>query len=621
MSLQLHLLGEPRAVRDGEQVDTVRGAKAWAVLAYLARTEAPVGRRGLALLLFPDAVDPAASLRWNLSQLRRGLGVDLEGDPLTLTLPDGAWLDLDILARGATLEAAAIALREQELLEGLVFDGLEAFSTWLEGERRHIAALCAAGLREAALLRLAGGDAPGAAVLAERVVRLEPFDENGAVLLVRALREAGRSGEAHTVAAATTVRFHRELGIEPSSALWSAAHASTGGAARRGGAAATRAQLEAGEAAIAAGLPDAGIDALREALGGARALDDAALLAEALTALGSALIHAIRGSDQDGIALLYETIPLAEARDLPGVAARATRELGYVDLLRGRYERAQRWFAVAAEHATGDEEELAWIAAFAGAARTDVADHPAAVGLLDEAVGRAEASGSLQALAMALAMRGRLRLLLLDERSEAADDLDRSIATARAAAWRSFVPWPQTIRAEVAYRNGDLDHATSLLEVAHATSLQIADPCWESMALRGLGLARTTAGDLDEGLRLLEDAPTQCRRLPDTYLWVEAYGLDALADIASQRGLDSATRWIDQLEDLSIRHGMRTLSSNAAGYRSRGVRAGRAPRRSCPFYWVRPARRGTPVRCCQVSEAQDRSVVGVAAAVTDAEFI
>ena len=279
MSLELFLLGHPHAIRDGREVDTIRGTKAWALLAYLLLADGPVERRRLSTLLFPDAIDPAASLRWNLSQLRRGLGIGLDGDPLRLTLPGDAWIDLEVLAHGETVEAADIALLEQGLLDNVVSDGSDSLDVWLEGERRHLATSRTAALREAAVRRLAEGDAPGAAVLAERVVRLEPFDENAVVLLVRSLREAGRPGEAHAVAAATTVRFHRELGTAPSSALWSAAHASTGGAATSGGAATTQAQLEAGEAAIAAGLPDAGIDALREALGGARALEDSGLLA------------------------------------------------------------------------------------------------------------------------------------------------------------------------------------------------------------------------------------------------------------------------------------------------------------------------------------------------------
>lgn len=89
------------------------------------------------------------------------------------------------------------------------------------------------------------------------------------------------------------------------------------------------------------------------------------------------------------------------------------------------------------------------------------------------------------------------------------------------------------------------------------------------MALRGLGLTSTARGAVDKGLELLQDAPHQCRRLPDTYLWIEAYGLDALADVTSQRGLETAPHWIDQLQEISVRHGLRTLSSNAAAYRRR----------------------------------------------------
>jgi hypothetical protein len=192
---------------------SVRGAKAWAWLAYLLLAEGRVERRRLASLLFPDAADPAASLRWNLSQLRRGLGIALDGDPLTLTLPGDSWVDLVVLAHGGSAEAAAVALGEQGLLAGV----------------------------------------------------------------------AG-----------------------------------------------------------------------------------------------------------------------------------------------------------------------------------------------------------------------------------AAEDPDRSVAAGRTASWRAFVPLPQTLRAEVAHRGGEIDHASSILGVAHATSLQVGDPCWESMALRGLGLARTARGAVDEGLGLLQDAPRQC---------------------------------------------------------------------------------------------------------------
>lgn len=136
-------------------------------------------------------------------------------------------------------------------------------------------------------------------------------------------------------------------------------------------------------------------------------------------------------------------------------------------------------------------------------------------------------------------------------------------------AWRALVPWPQALRAEIAYRRGDLHGATAILRPALATSRQLADPCWEAMALRGLGLTTVGEGDLAGGLDLLRDANRQCRRLPDTYLWVEIYGLDALADITSRRGLPEAADHIQALEDASTSHGMRAMSANAARYRER----------------------------------------------------
>jgi DNA-binding SARP family transcriptional activator len=546
----------------------VRGTKAWTLLAYLLRADRPVDRGRLSALLFPDAADPAAALRWNLSQLRRALGVTLEGDPVVLTLPVGTRVDLHVLANTEASEAMSVAGLDGEFLGGVSVRDHEPLAMWLDGERRHLAALTGDVLREAAVARLSVGDAIGAVELAERVVQMAPLDENAAVILVRSLREAGRPDEAVAVAGSTAERIRDELGVEPSSLLRSAVHASPGGPATIGGRTAIEAQLEAGEAALAAGVPDAGLDALREALGGSRVLAEPDLLARCLTGLGSALIHAVRGSDQDGLALLHQAIPLATAAGLEHIAALANRELGYVDLLRGRYERAQRWFTEAATHADGHDEERAWIAAFSGMGHTDVGDYPMAAAVLDEAVDRATASRSDRAVAYAHAMRGRLRLLD-DDDSGALEDLDRSVDIARSIMWRSFAPWPQTIRAEIAYRRGDLDSATSILQTALATSRQLADPCWEAMALRGLGLTTARGGDLTEGLELLHDAPRQCRRLPDTYLWIEIYGLDALADVTSERGMSEADGHIQALQDASVSHGMRAMSANATRYRDR----------------------------------------------------
>lgn len=568
MALEISLLGCPHAVRDGEPVPGIRGTKGWALLAYLLLSPQRVSRDRVARMLFPDAADPAASLRWNLSQLRRSLGVGLAGDPIELTIPPGTTIDLDVLAHGAAIDAATVPGIGDELLAGLVVDDNPEFETWLAAERRHTRTMSADVLREAALFRLARGAATEAVPFAEDAFRLDPLDENAAVLLVRCLREAGRSHEARTVAAETAERLRTELGTEPSSALWSAMHAPVGGPSGVSGRIVVEAQLEAGDAALAAGVVDAGIDGLRQALGGARAIGDLALQVRALSALGSALIHAVRGTDQDAVALLHEAIAHAEQLDLPALAGRAERELGYVDLLRGRYARAGRWFDAARTRVQGDDVELSRIATFAGAARTDVGDYSAATALLDEAVGRAEAAGATRPTAMARAMRGRLRLLN-DEEQRALSDLEVSLQVAAGAGWRAFQPWPQTLHAELLHRFGRRDDAHAALEHALATSRQLGDPCWEAMALRGLGTVAVAAGRVEEGVALLTEAPRQCQRLPDTWLWIAAYGFDALADVATDRGIPDAPVWTTSLEEVSTAHGMQALAANAGAYRRR----------------------------------------------------
>ena len=72
--LEIHLLGQPRVTRDGEAAPNPRGHKVWGLLAYLLRTDRPPSRAELVSLLFGEADDPLAALRWNLSALRRLLG-------------------------------------------------------------------------------------------------------------------------------------------------------------------------------------------------------------------------------------------------------------------------------------------------------------------------------------------------------------------------------------------------------------------------------------------------------------------------------------------------------------------------------------------------------------------
>jgi DNA-binding SARP family transcriptional activator len=154
-SLVIRLLGPPEIERDGIVVAPPRGRKAWAVLAYVALAERPVGRARLAGLVFGDADDPRGALRWTLAQLRRALGV--------------------------------------------------------------ADALCEAVLRDAARRALAVGDPLDAGALASRALALNRFDDGAHELLVRCLARAGEVGAAREQADACDALFRRELGRAPAS--------------------------------------------------------------------------------------------------------------------------------------------------------------------------------------------------------------------------------------------------------------------------------------------------------------------------------------------------------------------------------------------------------------------
>jgi hypothetical protein len=130
--------------------------------------------------------------------------------------------------------------------------------------------------------------------------------------------------------------------------------------------------------------------------------------------------------------------------------------------------------------------------------------------------------------------------------------------------WLSFLPYPASWAAELALRDGRVEDAAELFGHAHALAVEVGDPCWESLSCRGLGLVAAARGDADDAAQLLHDAPAACRRLPDTYLWIEAYGLAAYAGHAVATGSARAMAIIDRLDRLASAHGLRELQAEAA---------------------------------------------------------
>jgi DNA-binding SARP family transcriptional activator len=571
LGLNIHLLGPPRMERGGAAVHAARGVKAWGLLTYLVRSRIPPSRERLAELLFPEADDPLRALRWTLSMLRRQLGRDAElsGDPLRLTLFPGTFVDLDVLSRGSWMEAIELPGLGHELLDGLAFRSSPGFEMWLEGERRHVVGTTSAVLHEAALALLARGETADALRRGSELVRLNPFDENAHVLMVRCLRATGdREGAARHVEACTDL-FRRELGLEPTPALRTAnAPSAVATATRVPSRATVLAQLEAGKAAMAAGAVDACLERLRGAVAAARGAGDRELLAAALVALGAALVHTARGTDEEGAAALREGTMLAEQAERQDIAATGWREISWIQFLRAQYERAEESLANSSEFAAGDDQELAWVELIRGACRHDVGDYAEAGRLLRSAAARARRLGSGQPLGQALTLLGRFHLLR-GEIDDAVAALDHALEEVEARGMTAFGPWPESFRGELDLMVGDVASAQARFEHAFALGCEVGDPCWEGIALRGLGLAAAARGDVSHALDLLTEAPKRCRRLPDTYLWIEAYALDALCAVAVEHRAQATMQWIDRLEAIAARRGIRELLLRATAYRAR----------------------------------------------------
>ncbi len=569
MEIAVQLLGPPQVARGGSPAEAPRGRKAWALLGYLLRCDVHPRREAVAVLLFPEADDPLGALRSSLFQIRRLLGSPdaVGGDPIELALPEGTVVDVDVLLRGARQDAVALPGLGRPFLEGVNPAAGATFEIWLENERRHIAGATEGVIHEAALAALAHGDVPAALDLASRLVELNPLDENAQVLYVRCLATAGHIRRARRQVESCSQLFRRDLGVDPSAALREAAEARPPQIRSRGRAA-VLAQLEAGEAACAAGAASAGLGILQQAVVDAGAGTAPDLSARALVLLGSALVHTARGSDEEGAAVLHRAIESAEAAGDAQLAATAHRELGYVELLRGQYARAEAWLFRAAELTDPDSEERAWILAVHGAAQTDTGDHAGARDRLSEGAEQAHAARATRAEAWVRSFLGRLALLR-DELGTARKELERSIVIARNAGWTAFLPWPEALLAEVDLKQGNVDEATVSFEHAFAMACQLGDPCWESVAARGLGLVAARSGDVERAVELLQDAPRRCRRLPDSYRWIEAYGLAALGELGVDAALEAAPSWITELEAFASRHGMRDLVVTAATLRAR----------------------------------------------------
>ena len=381
MTLRVRLLGHPRIEGPARQpCQPPRGQKSWALLARLALAERPLTRGELAAELFGEADDPLGALRWCLADLRRCCQNPrlLRGDPVSLA--DGClWVDVRALWDGA-LPAAEIA---GTLLQSVEPRNCPAFDVWLMMARGKCAARSMEELRRAALGLLATGDAEAAIEPAGRAVALDPLDDSAQELLLRTLVAAGHPARAAVHLSSCEAMFARE-GLACSPALQSAARPA---AASPGGlrtCVVAKSLLRAAKAALDAGSADAGVETLRRAAEEAEHARDPLVLADVLAALGSALVHAVRGFDGEGAVVLNRALAAARSAGSQPLTAEILRELAFVDVQAGRHVSAARALreAWAQAEALGDPALTARVLAVRGMNEADQGHHDTAVRLL-----------------------------------------------------------------------------------------------------------------------------------------------------------------------------------------------------------------------------------------------
>lgn len=566
--LFIHLLGRPCLQIDGAPGYRYRSRKTWAVLAFLVLAEFPPTRSQLATLLFAEADDPMGALRWSLAEIRRGLGTGavLDGDPVRLTLPVDARVDVDVLVHGHWREAIGLPGLGADLLDGLSIQHAAPFESWLLSERRRMCAAAESILHEAALGYLAQGELDQARDLAIRAAVMSPLDENYQALLVRLYRLAGDDASAEQQFAAWSATAERELGSVPGAAVRLAMLER-----RREVLAVDEATLhaitEAGEAAVSAGAVSTGIASFETAVHMADQAGEERLRVETRLVLAEALIHSLGGLDEEGVARLTQAEAIALANGDPESAAQARVELGYVDFLRARYDRAERRLNQVLAAGSDSPSTCAKAMVYLGSVASDRADYPRATSLLAEAIELSRGAGEPRREAFGLSMLGRIHLLR-GELDEALTHLRATVELAERDRWLFFLPWPQALLGQALLSQGNLAEASGCLEQSFARACQISDPCWEGISARGLALVAEASDDVDLAFKVLLDARSRANRLEDPYVWLDVHILDALCELGRRHVHPSTAQWVDTMHERASRTGMRELTVRAVVHRA-----------------------------------------------------
>ena len=537
------LMGTPRIV-DASGVELeVRGQKPWALLARVLLADRPLSRRQLSTELFPGTVDPLGSLRWNLASLRTTFGrADMfNGDPVTAELPSGVTVDVLELAEGR-LDLATVG----DLLDGQEVASSPEFRTWLLVARQQVAARVDSLLRARTIRALSIGEWEQAICTAELAARRAPFDEGVHVLLTKALVMGGNTDAALQHVRDVEALYREELGIEPTPALRSATRRTVADAPPGVSShAIATTLLDSGRAALSAGAVDAGIECLRRAVAEAATVTDQQLNGRCLLELGSALVHSVRGFDDEGSILLEQAAVCATEAGDASTAVAALRERAYSDALLGRRTEADGHLALADELAAGEPVLTAGVNSVRAFNLTDWGRLDVGIAAHHLALDASRSGGDQRREAWTLGL-GSWAHLAAGDTATAIEWASQCVTLVRSLRWMSFEPWPNLVIAEARHLRHGVAADAADLERSFAMSCQLADPCWEGASCRMFALRQSAQGDHDSARRWVRDALTRGTRVSDSWAGMLAAIRETEADVClaagDERGAELALR-------------------------------------------------------------------------------
>jgi tetratricopeptide (TPR) repeat protein len=332
----------------------------------------------------------------------------------------------------------------------------------------------------------------------------------------------------------------------------------------------TRSLLDAGKAALGAGAVDAGIETLRSAAGEAEALNEPSLAAEVLLELGTALVHAVRGYDEEGAILLRQAAMLASGAGLPDVSAGALRELGYVEAMAGRRPSAEDYLNDALAVAL-TPERLAGIHSVVGFNLVDWGRLEDGIAAFRTAIDLARVAGNRRREVWCLGIGAR-GLLAAQAPEEALSWLELCLRVVEELRWVSFRPWGVALKAEALLALG---HAPASLrpelEDAFALSCELKDPCWEGATGRAIALTHEHEGNLAEAARWFDEALVRMRRDVNRFTAQQVDLLEDQSRIRRKQGRHAeASRAAQEWIALAARAHMDAAITRAASFITSG---------------------------------------------------